>query len=99
MSAAFSCVAVAVFLGVCGRLVPRERPLVRLLADASYFTYVTHLPIVVALQIVASRLAWPGPLKFAGIVTLTAGACLGSFVLFRARVTRRRPDHPSSRRT
>ena len=72
-SAAFSCLAVAVFLGASGRLVTRERPLVRLLADASYFTYVTHMPLVVLLQIGASRLAWPGPLKYAGVVTLTTG--------------------------
>ena len=83
-SAAFSCLAVAVFLGTCARLVTRERPLVRLLADASYFTYVTHLPLVVLLQIVASRLALPGPLKYAGIVLLTTGVCLGAFLLVRA---------------
>ncbi|MDC0743270.1 acyltransferase family protein [Polyangium mundeleinium] len=83
-SAAFSCLAVAVFLGTCGRLVTRTRPLVRLLADASYFVYVTHLPIVVFLQIAASRLAWPGPLKYLGVVTLTTAVCLGAFLLLRA---------------
>ncbi|MRG93159.1 acyltransferase family protein [Polyangium spumosum] len=90
-SAAFSCVSVAVFLGTSGRLVTRERPLVRRLADASYFTYVTHLPLVVLLQIAASRLAWPGPLKYAGVVTITGAVCLGSFVLLRAarRASRR----------
>jgi glucan biosynthesis protein C len=94
VSAAFSCVSVAVFLGTSARLVTRARPLVRLLADASYFTYVTHLPIVVLLQIAASRLALPGPLKYAGVVALTATVCLGAFLLFRAA---RRASPRSSR--
>ncbi|MDI1449621.1 acyltransferase [Polyangium sp. 6x1] len=83
-SAAFSCVMVSVVLGACARLLTREHPLVRLLGDASYFVYVVHMPIVVLLQIVASRLAWPGPLKYAGVVAVTVGVCLGAFLLLRA---------------
>ncbi len=75
-SAAFTCLAVAAFLGACQRLLARERPFFRLLADSSYWTYVVHLPLAVFLQIQFASLPWPGPLEYAAIVVLTAATCL-----------------------
>jgi peptidoglycan/LPS O-acetylase OafA/YrhL len=40
----------------------------RYIADASYWLYLIHLPIVVALQILVSQYAWPWPIKFALIL-------------------------------
>src|SRR5262249_19022827 len=40
----------------------------RYIADASYWLYLIHLPIVLALQIVVSQYAWPWPFKFALIL-------------------------------
>jgi peptidoglycan/LPS O-acetylase OafA/YrhL len=40
----------------------------RYIADASYWLYLIHLPIVIALQIVVSQYAWPWPIKFALIL-------------------------------
>ncbi len=37
----------------------------RYLADASYWLYLIHLPIVMALQVAVSTLDWPWPVKFA----------------------------------
>lgn len=47
----------------------------RYLADASYWIYLVHLPLVMALQVVASRLAWPWPIEL-GLLLATAFAIM-----------------------
>jgi glucan biosynthesis protein C len=42
----------------------------RYIADASYWIYIIHLPIVMALQVAVSRLDWPWPLKFVAILAV-----------------------------
>jgi peptidoglycan/LPS O-acetylase OafA/YrhL len=81
-SAMFSCISVATFLGACSRLLARERPFFRLLADSSYWTYVVHLPLAVFLQIQVASLPWPGPIKYVAIVVLTAATCLVTWRAF-----------------
>jgi glucans biosynthesis protein C len=52
------------------------------LSDASYWCYLVHLPLTVALQIGVAELPWPGLLKYAIIMTGTIAACLGSYHAF-----------------
>jgi glucan biosynthesis protein C len=58
-------------LGLTGaalRFLTRERPAIRYVADASYWIYLVHLPVVMALQVMVYRLAAPGLAKWALVV-------------------------------
>ncbi len=46
-------------LGLALRLLRRERPAVRYLADASYWMYLMHLPLLLLLELGLHDLAWP----------------------------------------
>lgn len=63
-------------LGLTGaalRFLAREQPTVRYVADASYWIYLMHLPVVMALQVAVYRFAAPGLAKWA---LVTVGAFL-----------------------
>ena len=51
----------------------------RYIADASYWLYLIHLPIVLALQILVSQYAWPWPIKFALILGVAFPIMLVSY--------------------
>ncbi|MBS0294740.1 MAG: acyltransferase family protein [Proteobacteria bacterium] len=53
----------------------------RYLADASYWLYLIHLPVVMAGQILVARLDWPWPLKFAAILGVSVPLMLVSYQL------------------
>ena len=53
----------------------------RYLADSSYWLYIMHLPLVMALQVMVSDLAWPGEAKFALVLAITLVILLGSYQL------------------
>jgi glucans biosynthesis protein C len=53
----------------------------RYIADASYWIYLIHLPIVMALQVVVSQLDWPWPAKFATILLVAVPLMLASYQL------------------
>ncbi|MES2323641.1 MAG: acyltransferase family protein [Pseudomonadota bacterium] len=57
----------------------------RYLADASYWIYLVHLPLVVALQAVVAQLAWPWAVKFLLILAAAFVLMLGSYALFVRR--------------
>ncbi|GAB3175586.1 acyltransferase family protein [Myceligenerans halotolerans] len=50
-------------LGLAVRFLSDERPAVRYLADASYWMYIAHLPLLVALEIPLADLDWPIAVK------------------------------------
>jgi peptidoglycan/LPS O-acetylase OafA/YrhL len=60
-------------LGAALRFLDVERRWVRYLADSSYWVYLVHLPVVMALQVLVFPIALPGLVKFAIVV---AGASL-----------------------
>ena len=63
-------------IGLCGALITRERAWVRWLADASYWMYLAHLPLVIALQTLLLAVAL-GPLaKFAAVLAVTTAILL-----------------------
>lgn len=50
-------------LGLAVRTLQRERPVVRYLADASYWLYLLHLPLLTLIELGLRDLAWPIPVK------------------------------------
>ncbi|WP_211302943.1 acyltransferase family protein [Allonocardiopsis opalescens] len=79
LSAAVTAVAgwswVYALLGICVRFLHAERPAIRYLADASYWMYLTHLPLLIAIEIPLARLDLPIAVKLAA-TWLAAGAAL-----------------------
>lgn len=60
-------------VGAALRFLSSERPAIRYLSDASYWIYLIHLPIVMALQVMVFGLALPATAKWA---IVTGGAFL-----------------------
>lgn len=72
-------------LGVIGlflRLLPRPSRALRYLADASYWVYLVHLPLVGLIGIVVAPWTVPGPLKLAGVIVVSSALLLASYQLF-----------------
>ncbi|MES2442932.1 MAG: acyltransferase family protein [Pseudomonadota bacterium] len=69
-----ACYALAMWswtLGLTGaalRFLSKERPAVRYVADASYWIYLVHLPVVMALQVLVFPLALPAVAKWGLVV-------------------------------
>ncbi len=82
-----ACYAMALWswtFGVIGlgmALFAGRSPVRRYLADASYWIYIVHLPLVMALQVWVAPMAWPAPLKFTLIVAGTLAVALASYQL------------------
>jgi len=85
---ALAVTGVAAFVGACMRCA--KRPWIRFVADASYWTYIVHLPLVVLLQIALAGVALPGLVKLVAIAGGALAACLASYALVvRPTVLRR----------
>ncbi|MEG3180854.1 acyltransferase family protein [Sphingomonas sp. LT1P40] len=72
-------------LGAAIRFLDAERRWVRYLADASYWIYLLHLPVVMALQVAVFPLALPVLVKFAIVVTGASLILLASYHLLVRR--------------
>ena len=57
----------------------------RYLAGSAYWTYLLHLPIVLALQFALMDTPWPWPLKFSATVASTMLICLLSYEILVRR--------------
>jgi peptidoglycan/LPS O-acetylase OafA/YrhL len=68
-------------MGLALRFMSGFSPTWRYLADASYWLYIIHLPIVMALQVMLSQLDWPGLIKFAIILVVAVPPMLASYHL------------------
>lgn len=68
-------------IGLALRFMSGFSPTWRYLADASYWLYLIHLPIVMALQVALSQRDWPGLVKFAIILVVAIPAMLASYHL------------------
>ena len=81
------CYAMALWCWVFGligagmALMSGHSPVRRYLADASYWIYIVHLPIVMALQVLVAPLDWPWPLKFAAILAAAFAVMLLTYQL------------------
>lgn len=68
-------------IGLAVRFLDRPSPAWRYLADASYWIYIIHLPLVLALQYAVMDLAAPALLKFALVTTGTLLIALATYAL------------------
>jgi peptidoglycan/LPS O-acetylase OafA/YrhL len=68
-------------IGAALRFCSAPSPLRRYLADASYWIYLMHLPLVMALQVWMRDFALSPWLKFAAILAVTLAALLASYAL------------------
>jgi peptidoglycan/LPS O-acetylase OafA/YrhL len=66
-------------MGLALRFLSDYSAMRRYIADASYWLYLVHLPIVMALQVAVARLDWPWPVKYAGIIVVTFALCFASY--------------------
>ncbi|QPF92938.1 acyltransferase family protein [Bradyrhizobium commune] len=74
-------IATFAVIGLALRFMSGFSPARRYLADASYWLYLIHLPIVMALQVALSQLDWPGLVKFAIILLVAIPPMLASYHL------------------
>jgi glucan biosynthesis protein C len=58
-------------IGAAHAFLKRENSVLRYLSDASYWVYIIHIPVVMALQLAVKTIPAPAELKFAGILLLT----------------------------
>ncbi|WP_431915948.1 acyltransferase family protein [Micromonospora wenchangensis] len=66
-------------IGAAMRYLSRPNPSIRYVADASYWVYVVHLPLVMALQAAVSQVALPWFVKFPAILLVTYPVTLLSY--------------------
>jgi glucans biosynthesis protein C len=69
-------------VGLALRFFSRYSPTRRYIADASYWLYLVHVPLVMALQVALSRLDWPWWVKFPLILAITFPLLFASYQLF-----------------
>lgn len=72
-------------IGLAQRHLAQPRPWVRALAEASYWTYLAHLPLLIVLQALLRHVALPPGLKFLLACGLCLGICLLSWRLLMRR--------------
>jgi glucans biosynthesis protein C len=68
-------------IGLALQFLSGHSPARRYIADASYWLYLIHLPIVMALQVAVSRLAWPWETKFVLILGVAFPLMFASYEL------------------
>jgi hypothetical protein len=68
-------------VGLALRYLSDFSPVRRYIADASYWLYLVHLPLVMALQVAVAPLDWPWPVKFATILGVAFPLMFGSYQL------------------
>jgi peptidoglycan/LPS O-acetylase OafA/YrhL len=69
-------------IGMATQFLSEERTVVRYLSDSSYWVYLAHLPLVVALQVLVSPWSIPWPAKYLLIVAIATLLLLASYRLF-----------------
>lgn len=74
-------IATFAVIGLALRFMSGSSPTRRYLADASYWLYLIHMPIVMALQVALSQRDWPGLIKFAIILVVAIPPMLASYHL------------------
>jgi peptidoglycan/LPS O-acetylase OafA/YrhL len=69
-------------IGTALRFLSRQSAVRRYIADASYWIYVIHVPLIMALQVAVSQLAWPWWVKFPLILGVAFSLMFASYQLF-----------------
>jgi glucans biosynthesis protein C len=82
-----ACYALAIWtttfaaIGLALRFLSGFSPVRRYLADASYWLYLIHLPILMVLQVAVSNLDWPWAVKFGTILLVALPLMFASYQL------------------
>jgi peptidoglycan/LPS O-acetylase OafA/YrhL len=82
-----TCYALAIWtttfaaIGVALRFLAGFSAARRYLADASYWIYLIHMPIVTVLQVAVATLDWPWPVKFASLLAIAFTVMFASYQL------------------
>jgi glucan biosynthesis protein C len=69
-------------IGMALRFLANYSAVRRYIADASYWLYLIHVPLVMALQVAVSQLAWPWWVKFPVILAVAFPLMFASYHLF-----------------
>ncbi|MBI1238307.1 MAG: acyltransferase family protein [Alphaproteobacteria bacterium] len=69
-------------VGLALRFLSAPSRTIRYIADASYWVYLVHLPIVMALQVLAIQRDWPWPVEVALVLAITFTIAFVSYHLF-----------------
>ncbi|MEO8115744.1 MAG: acyltransferase family protein [Phenylobacterium sp.] len=72
-------------IGLALRFLSGESPARRYVADASYWLYLIHLPIIMALQVVVAPLPWPWWVKYPLILAVAFPLMFASYQLMVRR--------------
>ena len=72
-------------IGLSMRFLSGHSAMRRYMADASYWIYLAHVPLVMALQLLVSQWPGPAPLKFLFVVATSAALLLLAYRLFVRR--------------
>lgn len=65
--------------GLCLQVFAGENPAIRYVADSSYWLYIVHLPLVIALQVLLLDLPWPAGLKALVVIIVALAILLASY--------------------
>lgn len=68
-------------LGLAFAVPSRERPWLRFLVESSYWVYLVHYPVVMALQVLFAQQSWPPLVELSLTVLITLAVALLSFRL------------------
>ena len=68
-------------IGVSMRFLSGPSTVRRTMADASYWIYIAHIPLVMALQVAMSRVQWPWFVEFALVLAVSMALLLASYDL------------------
>lgn len=74
------------FIGFFHQKIQQEYAFIRILANASYWIYLAHFPLIIILQNQFSTAPLPGLLKPASVIALTFGILMTIYVSFKANV-------------
>jgi ABC-type multidrug transport system ATPase subunit/peptidoglycan/LPS O-acetylase OafA/YrhL len=66
-------------VGLAMRFLADARPIVRYVSDASYWIYIAHLPVVVAVQVAIGHTSWHWSLKFPFILVASLAVLFASY--------------------
>lgn len=69
-------------MGLFSKIFATDRPWLRYLADAAYWIYLVHLPVVKVLHAVVADWPMNGWLKLVGVTVLTSAFCVGTYAAF-----------------
>ncbi|HEV7227046.1 acyltransferase family protein [Brevundimonas sp.] len=69
------------FLGLCVTALSRANAVIRYLSDASYWTYLIHLPLVMVGHVLLLDMAWPWWAKAGVVVVGVTAVCLVTYEL------------------